>query len=307
MSSYGVFLYTYEMGIGILVVKMRSSNYWSFLSFMRYLPFIVMFILFIFISTLSYAKDVRPQHAVRWYKVYWLKGRVGDLVVGITPQADGGYFIESHMNSRGVAKKLFKFWSVSTSTARAIDGDRGYYPIDFQNESRLRNRIRTIDLHFNPNNGALRTEAVTPPDNRDKRPAVPDLLKQDVVDPHTSILIAHRHILHALKWGIKDFMIPGYDARRRYNLYFTLHGKKVIQLHGEPIQVVHVGLRRHVIAGMTEREKERHQDEEPSIDLYLEDTPYLLPVKIVAEAPIGSAVAIFERDCEAVAGCRNDD
>ena len=45
------------------------------------------------------------------------------------------------------------------------------------------------------------------------------------------------------------------------------------------------------------------KDENPVIDMYLEDNELLLPVKAIANAPIGSATAVLERECYDISSC----
>lgn len=234
-----------------------------------------------------------PPTGTRQYHIYWVKSLVGSIDMAIT-QEGNSYTLSSRLKAHGLSRKLFKFWMNTYSTANYIPNQL-IHPDIFNVEYRLRKTYRTIDLDFDSVNDTLLSEAVNPPDNRHKRPEVPDILKYQTIDPHTAILRIHQEIHLALRHGYNRFSVPIYDGRRRANLYVTIIGKKQIDVRGIPIQVVHIQLQRDVLSGATVNELKRGKKEEPIIDLFLEDNDGLIPVKAIARAPIGNVVAVMVR------------
>ena len=240
-------------------------------------------------------------HITRWYKVYWLGMHVANLVTEVKEDDDGIFHMESHINSKGIAKKVSKFWNVTkSSTRKTAKGE--FIPYQFDSISRLRKKKRSIAINY-VDSGTIEQETVTPPDNRHKRPAVENERKIGTFDPHTAVLVAHKQIKDALDSCKKYFTVPIYDARRLSNLNFVMKGRKKLKYNDKVISVVHVTLERDAVAGYTNNEKKRMKKENPVIDLYLEDNHLMLPVKVVANAPIGSATAILERQCYDISSC----
>ena len=242
-------------------------------------------------------------HITRWYKIYWLGMHVADLVSEIKEEKKGLFHIESHINTKGMVKRLTKYKSITKSYS--LKNSMGnFIPDNFESSSRLRKKRRTIEINYN-DTGLIDKEKVIPADNRLKRPAVDNTLKIDSVDPHTAILVAHKEIRKALVSNNEEFSIALYDARRMSKLNFTVHGRKIIKHNDKDIRAIHVSFYREAVAGYTGREKERMENENPIIDIYLEDNEMMLPIKALAEAPIGSASAILERQCYDILSCES--
>lgn len=239
----------------------------------------------------------------RWYKVYWLGMHVGDLMSEIKETKPGVYAIESRLHSRGIAKRFTKFWSIAKSHS-VLSNKGDLLPSNFTNRSNLRKKKRQISINYQ-HEGRIASEQVTPPDNRKKRPAVATEKKLGAVDPHTAILLAHKKIRQALVTGKNVFTIPLYDARRLSHLHFTVHGRKIIEHQDNDTKVIHVSVKRDLIAGYTNNEHKRLKKENPVIDIYLEDNATMMPIQALATAPIGSANVVLERECYSLDSCRS--
>lgn len=237
-------------------------------------------------------------HAVRKYDFYWGGLHVGTLVGSIERQKDM-YAFETHIAARGVAEMVSKYKSKTVSFINALS----YKPMFFRNESTLRKRSRTITIHANDVDGVIE-ETVTPPDNRAKRPAVPEPLKKDFFDPLTAAFMSRQKVLDYLEGvGPDEFTLPLYDARRRDDLHFKIVGEKNIHVKHKPYHVVHMRFYREAVAGVTRNELKRSAQEEPIIDVYLNKDDQLLPIKIEGEAPMGSAVALLSQKCDSISSC----
>lgn len=240
---------------------------------------------------IAHAAIPAPPTGKAHYTVYWLNSHIGDINAEITRE-NNLYTLTTHLDSHGLPRRLFKFWMHNASHLLYKPNNTQLISNNTTIESRLKKTYRIIKLIYNTTTQTLTHESVTPPDDQDKRPAVPDILKHTTIDPHSAVLHAHQEIHQALQKNYQHFLIPIYDGRRRANLYFTLIGKTTINHHDTPTPVIHLQLQRDVLSGATDTERERMQEEEPIIDIYLEDTERLFPLKAIAKAPIGSVVAI---------------
>lgn len=241
------------------------------------------------------AGDNETLTVARWYKVYWGGLHVADLVAGIN-----GSRFDTIIKSYGIVKK---FSNYSSSTTSYFDVENGkYIPKSFFTEFQQRKRHRTIDIKYNENGGIL-DEAVNPPDNRAKRPAVDVTLKDGSVDPLTAVMIAREKIRESLENGNTAFSFNMYDGRRLASLDFKLNGRKKTTVNGKEHDVIEVTFRRNPIAGFTHNELKRMKSEEPDFTLYLSDDENLLPVKADMDAELGVAVLLLERECKSISEC----
>lgn len=231
----------------------------------------------------------------RWYKIYWSGFHVADLKARLTDDS-----LKTIIESYGVVKQISKYSSKTTSEFKFTEGN--YIPESFYTEFRQRKNSRTIDIKYTPQ-GAILEEAVTPPDNRAKRPAVDAALKQDAVDPLTAVVIARQRIKESLVNGDKNFSFKMYDGRRLSMLAFSVKGREVQEIGAKEHNVVTVTFQRLPIAGYTNNEMTRLKGEEPLFTLHLSDDDLLLPIKAYAKAALGSAVLILEKECPSLEAC----
>ncbi len=230
-----------------------------------------------------------------WYKVYWTGVHIADLVVEVK---DGS--MDTVIESYGIVKKISKYASRTSSKFSFENGK--YIPKSFYTQFQQRNGGKKINIVYN-SSGIIEAESVTPPDKRGKRPAVKNEMKVDTVDPLTAVMVAHAKIKESLKQNIKNFSFNMYDGRRLAQLDFTIGGRMHRNINGKSYNVVMVTFVRKPIAGFTNKELSRMKEEEPVFTIYLNDDKYLMPIKADAEAPLGKAILIMEKECKSIETC----
>ncbi|MDB2415273.1 DUF3108 domain-containing protein [Rickettsiales bacterium] len=258
--------------------------------------------IFSIICLLTYSKssfaatdDTDKLQTAPWYKVYWGGFHIANLWTEIT---DGQ--IKAVIESYGLVKTLSKYESSTKSSY--IKKDNRFLPAHFQTIFKQRHGSRSIDIKYN-DSGNIKDEAVIPPDNRLKRPAVEDAKKKNAVDPLTAILVARQKIKNGLKNGNDKFSINMYDGRRLSELDFTIYGKQQKTIKNRQYDVIKIDFKRLPIEGYTDNELKRFKSEEPVFTLYLEDNDLMLPIKAEADAPLGTAVLLMEKDCLTLSQC----
>jgi hypothetical protein len=255
------------------------------------------FLLLIFSATGVNAKVIPSDtvKTVRWYKVYWSGIHVADLKADV--KEDG---LDAIIESYGIVKKISKYESKFKTKFQYVEGE--FVPNSYYTEFQQRNGSRKIDIKYN-NDGVVSEEKVVPPDNRAKRPAVDDNLKQDAFDPLTAFMAARKMLKESLAKGEDQFELKMYDGRRLAKLVFNIEGRFDRNIKGNKHKVIKVTFKRKPIEGFTNNELKRMKGEEPIFTLYLSDDEKLLPLKADAEAPLGTAVLLFEKECLSIDEC----
>lgn len=257
--------------------------------------FFIVIILFTFTNR-SYAQNNENilTDKARWYKIYWSGIHIADLKIQMT---DGE--VKSVIESYGIVKKVSKFHNITNTKFDYVDGK--YIPKIFSNTAKHRHGNRTIDVEYN--NGLITKEAVNPPDKRFKRPAVDDKMKIGAFDPLSVALNAREQVKNGLKNGARKFSINMYDGRRLARLDFNIIGRTKKSILKTERDIVEVNFKRIPLAGFTDNELERMEGEEPLFVIYLSDDNYFLPIRVEADAPLGTAVFLFEKDCVSIKNC----
>lgn len=260
---------------------------------------IILFIGVLLLSTNSIAKprEFSDINAARIYKVYYAGLHIADFITQATNNR-----VEAIIESKGIAKLFSNYSSKTFVTYKYNKAKNDYIPFEFFTESKLKNRERKINITYN-DIGNIVTENVTPPDNRTKRPAVENNLKIGALDPLMVAIFARDKIHEAINKQENEFTLKVYDGRRLANLYFTINGKETVKFNNENKPAINVTLKREPVAGFTNNELKRMENEEPTITIYLSDDEMLLPLKANAKAPLGSAVLKLEKECKTLQNC----
>ena len=254
---------------------------------------LIFFITLSFLPCLSFADDY-PLSGARWYKIYWNNIYIADLKAGIS-QGE----IVSQIDSQGVVKTISHY---SGRTYSKYSFRNGVYIQDYF-ESRLQQRQGTKEAKiYYSDEGKIRTETISPPENPAKRQKVADDLKIGALNPLFAAFMAHKKIKAALITGEKSFILNTYDGRRLAKLEFNILGTEAIKNLDKIINVVKINFRRMPIAGFTNQELKRMKGEEPDIVLYL-DPETLLPIKADAAAPLGMAKFVLAKECLKIEEC----
>lgn len=262
-----------------------------------YLIFLCIFV--INFNSHSYAASgnmsLSSKPLIRSYSGYWSGLHVADMAVHITPQHTDVY-----IDSYGLVKALSKYHS--TTSADYLPSRLNYTPLKYRTSFEQRHGERSILITYKPS-GDILHEQVTPPDPAWKRPKVPESLKKDAFDPLTLFLVARQTIHQAVTQGTQHFTLSVYDGRSLSALDFIVHGRIHKTIRGKKYPVVEVEFKRRPIAGFTAKELKHMDQEEPRVTLYFSDDDMFLPLKVEAEAPIGTAVLFLEKECTSIESC----
>ncbi len=203
------------------------------------------------------------------------------------------YSFRFYSKSNGMIDYLFGWMSHTVSTMKVYKNK--VVPEKFRTKSILKKKTREIALDYSSGGKNIVFDQVTPPDNRGKRPAVPDDMKVGTYDPLTAAIEARRIVMQAFRENnFNDrnkysFSLPVYDGRRRSDVNFILDEKMVDGLY-------HLKFYQKAIAGYTDNEWKEIKKGERVIDLYLDPTNFW-PVSAVGRSPLGSAKAKFIETC----------
>lgn len=239
----------------------------------------------------GYGAKRLPKKA-RWYRVYWGAVTVGDIYVVLIPTKEG-YGMRSEIRSRGIAKMVSGWRSDTGVTMRFEEPDK-YIPVKFKTAFRLRDRERKIEI-VRDKNGDISAESNVPPENRNKRPAVPDKDKVGVYDPMTAIMAGRMEVRKAILDGKREFVVPVYDGRRRSDMLFKIHGA---DKNGN----IHVSFKEGAVAGYTNNELENLKDRDPEFHILISSQD-LLPIAAKGESLIGTAYIKLIKECATLQEC----
>ncbi len=234
---------------------------------------------------------------IRKFNLRYLSFDVADLIL---EGNSSGYF-RVYSKTNAFVDYLFGWrdYSISNFTI----GENYILPKNFKTKLLFKKKVREIEVNFSDDGKKVVSDKVTPPDNRAKRPAVPDNLKIAVYDPLTAGIEARRLVIEAVEKnnfnskGRYNFSLPIFEGRRRTDLMFDISNKKV-----EGMYVLK--LYRRAVAGYTDNEKNDINKGDVVIDIYL-DAKNFLPVKAEGRNFLGTARASKIADCTSFEQCVN--
>ncbi len=233
-----------------------------------------------------------PLH--RYYTVTWSGLHVGDLHVSITPskEEEADYHAKASLRARGLAHMVSGYGVDMHTTVIQQDAQSlpyaGYQPKIFRTSGVLRAKRR--DIHVTYDEAGHRTHYTNQPkENPAKRPPITDAQAKDTLDPITLGLVARKQIYQAVLEKRSRFTLPLFDGRRLSNITFTIKGITQSKL-------LHVAIKRDVVAGYTQNELKKIEKGPTTIHLYL-STQDWLPVKARGKSPLGNAWLQLEKDC----------
>lgn len=233
----------------------------------------------------------------RKFNLGYLAFNVADFYMNMVPIETGDGYIRYNFrfysHSNGFIDYLFGWRSNTVAVVKVFNNK--VVPEFFQNKIILKKKSKEVALDYNPKHKGFDKEEVIPPDNRTKRPAVPDNLKIGTFDFISAAVQARIMVIDAFKndnFNDRDkysFTLPIYDGRRRANANFEVDKKKIDGL-------IKVTLNEQPVAGYTEKELNEIKKSKRVIDIYL-DTQTYWPVSAEGRIPIGQARAEMMEDC----------
>jgi len=236
----------------------------------------------------------KDERLVAWYGAYWSGLHVGDMVIEVA-EDDNRYHFESVVESKGLAWLISRFYSMTKSEGIVRKGT--YNPQEFRIHTVLREKPRDITLTYDPQ-GNIPARHYHPPENRHKRPDVPEAKRNGVIDPLTMALQARAQIENRLAKGEQEFTMRFYDGRRLQDVHFQLRQPETMRYAGQEMRVIPLQMTREPLAGFTGQEKERMAEGvDPVFDLWLSPAHDWLPLKIRGTAAKGTAVGYLKKIC----------
>ncbi len=220
-------------------------------------------------------ETLTPINEKLYYEASWSGINFGKIGIEIDEQADRAS-VTCDIASSGIMALFIKHSSHTTLTASGKDFS---YPEHvYESYYHTRKKARHVKLTYK--GGKISEEIVEPPDNRDKRPAVPDEDKNKAYDLMTFLLQMRTEILNAKKEGKTSFTINAYDGRRLTQADFNIIGENSLKIAGEQQPVLAVTARRKFLAGYTQSELDDYDPKEPSMTVYFSNDDKLIPLRM---------------------------
>jgi hypothetical protein len=232
--------------------------------------------------TNAHAEPSALVSAEKSYKVYVRGIHIADLKVNMQEGS-----LATDIESYGLVKKISKYEDHGKSSF--VFKDDKFIPRKYETHFTQRQGNRSVEISYDAK-GAITHEQVTPPDKRNKRPAVVEENKKDTVDPLTAVMVARQKIIEGLKNNENSFSFNMYDGRRLARLEFTIVGRETKKIDGKQRNIITVTFKRKALEGFTNNELKRMTKEEPTFSLYLSDDDNMLPVKADVFSELGTAV-----------------
>lgn len=264
---------------------------------MRYL-FINILLLTIFMAFPAIAAEISPIDEKLYYEASWSGVNFGKIGIEIKEQADKAD-VTCDIASSGIMNLFVRH---SSHTTLKATGHNFTYP-DRVYESNYFTRKKARHVKLTYKNNKIAEQVVEPPDNRDKRPAVPDDDINSAYDLMSFLLQMRSEIAAAHKNGKTEFSINAYDGRRLTQGDFKILGKKVIKIAGQEQETLMVNARRKFLAGYTKSELDDYNPKEPSMTIYFSNDEKLIPLRM--EIPFFMQVisATLVKRCEKTGEC----
>ncbi len=230
------------------------------------------------------------------FNIGYLTFNVADFFAEIRPVDEKPdhteYMFRLYSRTNTFVDYLFGWTSYGVSYLKLYDNK--VVPESFQSKIVLKKKVREIALNYD-DKGDITSESVLPPDNRGKRPAVPEAQKDNTYDPLSVVIETRRIVMKAVKEnnfnerGKYSFTLPIYDGRRRSDLNFELDKKKISDLyHLKVIQVA--------VSGYTKSEMQDANKGERSVDIFIDPSNFW-PVSATGRSAVGSARAKYIGNC----------
>lgn len=203
------------------------------------------------------------------------------------------YHAIADVTSAGIVRVFVKHESHTT-----VEGDGEDFTYDdAEYESRYRTRDKKKYVHMRFADGTVASEEVQPPDNRQKRPAVPEALKKGALDPLSFALRMRQGLHAALLNNESDVRYAVYDGRRLTSVHLKILGATQIPYRNQDIPVYEVQATRELTAGYSDSEREDVTENEPPLHMYFTRDAAFIPVALEVKLLLGTLRATLTHDC----------
>lgn len=261
-----------------------------------FINILLLFILFPNIASAS--ENLTPLNEKLYYEAQWSNINFGKIGIEIDQQVDKANVI-CDITSSGIMALFVKHSSHTTLTAT---GKNFNYPERvYESNYHTRKKARAVKLTYK--GGKIAEEELNPPENREKRPAVPQDDINGAYDLMSFLLQMRSEITKAQRTGKTDFTLNAYDGRRLSQADFNIVGEKAITIAGEKQSALAVTARRKQLAGFTESEIADNDPNEPSLTIYFSNDKKLIP--LMMEVPFfGQKIsAVLIKKCDKAGEC----
>lgn len=265
---------------------------------MRHLFINILLLLIFMASPAISAENLAPINEKLYYEADWSGVNFGKIGIEINQQADKAE-VTCDISSSGIMALFIKHSSHTTLTA---SGHNFIYP-DRIYESNYFTRKKARHVKLTYKNNKIAEQVVEPPDNRDKRPAVPDEDINSAYDLMSFLLQMRSEIAAAQKSGTTEFSINSYDGRRLTQGDFKILGKKTIKVAGKKYETIGVTARRKFLAGYTKSEEDDYDPNEPSMTIYFSDDEKLIPLSFEVPLLLQKISATLVKKCDKAGEC----
>lgn len=279
---------------------MTSTANFDINSGMKTFKFAILFLAFSLTNSLS-AYSADENMSLR-YDLYWSGFKAGQMRI-ILKEDKNSYDFATLIDSVNLVKSFTSYWSVNRVQGKIRNGI--YRPTTYDSKWNRRDEQQILQVNYD-SKGYVTKEIADPPKKK-SRPAIdPEILKNSIDPITTGVLIRKnvRKYMLAKKPLPATFTLPTYDTKRRFDLEYVIHGYKNIRVEDKVHNLLHVTLQRIPVAGFREKEIKRMKDQEPIIDIYLNDD--FIPLWGLGTAGMGTATFKLARFCEGKENCLND-
>ncbi len=256
------------------------------------------FLLFITALPFKPALAVTPITEKLYYEAGFAGILFGKIGIEIDQQADKAR-ITCDITSSGI---LALFLKHSSHTTLEASGSNFSYPNrTYTSNYHTRKKSRSVSLVYK--SSKISTQDVQPPDDREKRPAVPEADINKAYDLMAFLLEMRKEILQSRKNGKTAFSINAYDGRRLTQADFNIEGEKAMEISGQKLNTLVVSARRKPLSGYTKGELEDIEPNEPSMTVYFSNDDRLTPLRMEIPFMMQKISATLIKQCGPEESC----
>lgn len=234
---------------------------------------------------------------------------VADFLAGFD-EDQAGYRTTLTMKTRGMARWFQEFRAELVGEGRiVIESGRGPTPVPRQFDRAwaaeeiaasltiaydpVTGLANPLERMFNPLTGKdLVYEDMEWNRDRDPPPPVPDDMRVGVFDPIAAFVAARSQIHHNQQ---RDFRVPIYDGRRRYDLVGETEPMRTFWIGGRDVELIPVIARVDPVFGFDRERTETMQDSAGTL-LFSSDGRFI-PVQVILEGDTFTSVMNLTADC----------
>lgn len=249
-------------------------------------------------SSATAAENITPISEKLYYEAGWSGINFGKIGIEIDEQADKAN-ITCDITSSGIMALFIKH---SSHTTLIATGSNFTYPNrTYESHYHTRKKARAVKLIYK--DGKIVKEDIQPPENREKRPAVPESDINSAYDLMTFLLQMRSEITDAQKTGKTTFTLNAYDGRRLTQADFNIVGENTIKIAGKKQKALAVTARRKFLAGYTKGELDDYDPNEPSLTVYFSNDEKLIPLRMEVPFFMQKISADLVKRCEKDESC----